>query len=33
MINNNYNRLVNSFGMFEYKELDMIECNLITYTI
>ena len=29
MINNNYNRLVNTFGLVEDKELDMIGCNLI----
>ena len=29
MINNNYNRLVNTFGLVEDKELDMIGCSLI----
>ena len=29
MINTNYNRSVNSFGMVEDKELDMIGCSLI----
>ena len=32
MINNNYNRLVNSLYV-EDKELDMIGCSLITYVI
>ena len=31
MINNNYNRSVNSFGMVEDMELDMIGCSLNTY--
>ena len=29
MINNNYNRLVNTFGFVKDKELDMIGCSLI----
>ena len=29
MINNNYNRLVNIFGLVEDKELDMIGCSVI----
>ena len=29
MINNNYNRLVNTLGLFEDKEIDMIGCSLI----
>ena len=29
MINNNYNRLVNTFSLVEDKELDMIGCSLI----
>ena len=29
MINNNYNRLVNTFGLVEDKELDKIGCSLI----
>ena len=31
MINNNYNRLVNSFGMIEDTKLDMIGCSFNTY--
>ena len=30
MINNNYNRSVNSFGMVEYIELDMVGGSLNT---
>ena len=29
MINNNYNRLVNTLGLVEDKEIDMIGCSLI----
>ena len=31
MINNNYNRLVNTFGSVEDKELDTIGCGLIIF--
>ena len=31
MINNNYNRSVNFFGMVEDMELDMLGCSLNTY--
>ena len=33
MVYNNYKRSINSFGMVEDKELDMIGCSLITYLI